>query len=65
MIGTIVQNGLNANHRISGQRPLYHRFLNTLFHCREVVFRNRAAYDYLLEYISVSRSPEGSKVIFT
>ena len=51
MVGSVIENRLHAHYRISGQRSLRHGFLNTLFHCREIVLRNRAAYNYLLEYI--------------
>ena len=47
MIRSIVKHCLHANNRISGQRPLHDRLLNTLLYCREVVLRNRTA-DYLL-----------------
>ena len=51
MIGSIVENCLHANYRISGQRSSQNGLLDTFFYCREVVLRNSSAYYLLLKYI--------------
>ena len=51
MVGSIIKDGFHADYRISGQRSLHHRSLESLFHCREVVLRHCAADYDLFEYI--------------
>ena len=51
MVGSIVKHSLYAHYRIPCQGALHHGFLDTLFHCREVVLRNRAAHYDLLEHV--------------
>lgn len=51
MIGTIIEHSLHTHYRIGSQRSFYHRVLNTLLHCREVVLGNCAAHYDLLKYI--------------
>ncbi len=51
MVGSIVKDGFHADDRISGQRSLHHGILESLFHCREVVLRHRAADYDLFKYI--------------
>ena len=53
MVGAIVEHCLHTYYRIGSQRSFHHRILNTLFHCREVVLRNRAAHYDLLEYVGL------------
>ena len=51
MVGAVVQGCLHADYGVSCQRSALNGFLDTLFHCREVVFRNGAAHNDLFEYI--------------
>ena len=60
----IVENCLHTNYRICSQRSSLNRLLDSFFYCREVVLRNSSAYNLLLKYIGVSRSPAGSKHLY-
>ena len=51
MIRTIIQNGFDADYRISSQRAFLYGFLDTFFNSREVVLRNCAAEYFLLENV--------------
>ncbi len=53
MIGTVVENRLDAYHRIARHRPLLHGFLKSLFHRRIIVLGNGAPYYLLLEHIGL------------
>ena len=57
MIGSIVQDRFHAHNRISGKRSFYNRFLKPLLHSREVVLRNRAAYNAFFEDIRCIQVP--------
>lgn len=61
MIRTIIQNGFDADYRISSQRAFLYGFLDTFFNSREVVLRNGAADNFLLEnvwFLEISGSGE-------
>ena len=52
MIGSVVQDSLDADYRISGHRACGHGISDTLLNSREEVLRDSAADNDLLEYIS-------------
>lgn len=58
MIRTIIQNGFDADYRISSQRAFLYGFLDTFFNSREVVLRNGAADNFLLENVWFLGSPK-------
>ena len=51
MVGAVVENRPHTHHRIRGQGPLDHGFLQPLFHCRVIVLGHGAAHYLLIEDI--------------
>ena len=51
MIRTIIQNGFDADYRISSQRAFLYGFLDTFFNSREVVLRYSTTNNNLFKYI--------------
>src|SRR5699024_6542940 len=51
MVGSIVEDRFHSDYRVSGERSFHHGFLESLFHCREIVLRNSTANYALLKNI--------------
>ena len=49
MVGAVIQHGLQANERVTGEHTLLHGVAQTFFNGREEVFRHAAAEDLLGE----------------
>ena len=62
MVRTVYQGCLDSNYRISSHGAFHTAFLNTLFHCREVVFRNCATEYTFFKYIRCLQIAGGLKL---